>query len=190
MIVPTALVLLAEVVVPWTFNGPVPKLEASLALVVFNLGGALGLIPVTGVFCVGFDPLRTVFVPNQGARDCSSDSNDAFGSTSPYSSVVFVLELGSSGTLTLDAFTIVDALPCCTVAFKLWLWFRLPAKAFEPLLTNCRTPVLIASATLEARCVRPLGVRFVGAFTCSDVFLECCFILFFEEKDFEDFAIL
>jgi len=119
VIVPATPVLLAVVVIPWTFDGPVPTLEASLASDVFNQGRALGLIPVTAVFCVGFDPPRTVFIPNRGARDPSSDSNNAFGSTAPHSSVVFVLELGSSGTLMLDAFTVVDASPCCTVAFKL-----------------------------------------------------------------------
>jgi len=118
MIVPTTLVLLAVVVILWTFDGPVPTLEASPASDVFNLARALGLIPVTVVFCVGFDPPRTVFIPNRGAGDPSSDSNHAFGSTAPHSSVMFVLELGSSGTLTLDAFTIVDASPCCTVAFE------------------------------------------------------------------------
>ena len=95
-----------------------PTLEAPPASDVFNLDRVLGLIPVAVVFCVGFDPPRTVFVPNRGVRDPSSDSNDAFRSIATYSSVVFVLELGSSGTLTLDAFTIIDASPCCTGTFK------------------------------------------------------------------------
>jgi len=116
IIVPAALVLLAVAVAPWTFDGPVPTLEVPLASDVFNLGVASGTILVTVVFCVGLDPPRTVFVPNQGTREPRSDSSDAFGSSAPHSSVAFVLKLGSSRTLTLDAFTTVDASPCCAAA--------------------------------------------------------------------------
>jgi len=91
MIVPTTLVLLAVAVAPWTFDGPVLTLEVPLASDMFNLGGVLGTIPDTVVFCIGLDPPRTVFVPNRGTRDPSSDSSDTFGSSAPHSSIVFVL---------------------------------------------------------------------------------------------------
>jgi len=110
--------VLAVAVAPWTIDGPVPTLEVPFALDVFNLGGVQGTIQDTVVFCVGLDPPRTVFISNQGVRDPSSDSSNAFGSSAPYSSVAFVLELGSSRTLTLDAFTAVDASTCRTVVSK------------------------------------------------------------------------
>ena len=56
MIVPIALVLPAAVVIPWTLDVPVPTLEASPALGVFNLGGVLGLVAVAAMFCLGLDP--------------------------------------------------------------------------------------------------------------------------------------
>jgi len=59
-------------------------------------------------------------------------------------------QLGSLRTLTLDALTTVDASPCWTVAPEPWFWFRLPVKAFEPLLTNCRTPVMPVTPVLIA----------------------------------------
>jgi len=91
--------VLSVAVAPWTINGPVPTLEVPFASDVFNLGGVLGAIPDTVAFWVGLDPPRTMFISNRGVHDPSSDSSDAFGSSAPYSSVVFVLKLGSSRTL-------------------------------------------------------------------------------------------
>jgi len=65
--------VLTVAVTPWTIDGPVPTLEVPFASDVFNLGGALGTILDTVVFCVGLNPPRTMFVSNRGVRDPSSD---------------------------------------------------------------------------------------------------------------------
>jgi len=125
-----------------------------------------------------------VFITKRGAHDPRSNSINAFESPmAPCSCVVLAPKLLSSGALALGAFAIINTSPCCTVASKPWFLFH--RIAFEPLFNICRDAVVTTLVTtFVVHCIRPPGVRCIGAFVSGDMLLERDFLLFL------DFVIL